>query len=54
MGKLIDTDGLDVVLSAAVETFVKKSGDTVTGNLVFANNSGQINGYDIEGTSGNR
>lgn len=54
MGKLIDTDGLETVLTAANNTFLKNSGGTVTGNIVFTGSSGQINGYDIEGTTGNR
>lgn len=54
MGKLIDTDGLETVLTAANNTFLKKSGGTITGNIVFTGDSGQINGYDIEGTTGNR
>lgn len=54
MGKLIDTDGLETVLTAANNTFLKNSGGTVTGNIVFTDGSGQINGYNIEGTTGNR
>ncbi len=55
MGKLIDTDGLETVLTAANNTFLKKSGGTITGNVAFDRTSGgAINGMKIGAVSGNQ
>lgn len=55
MGKLIDTDGLETVLAAANNTFLKKSGGTITGNVALNRTSGgTINGMYIGAAGGNQ
>ena len=55
MGKLIDTDGLETVLTAANNTFLKKSGGTITGNVAFDRTSGgAINGMKIGAARGDQ